>query len=84
MGYTSYTKFILSYSFAFLATIIFGFLLNENRVDLYISLYILEYFVFSAIYGVRLSTTLNIILFIIFMIIVAYRIIEILFPGVLF
>jgi len=84
MGYASYTKFIVSYSIAFLATIISGFLLNENRIDLYISLYILEYFVFSAIYGVRLSTLLNLILFTIFMIIVAYRVIEILFPGVLF
>lgn len=84
MGYTSYTKFIISYSIAILITVISGFLLNESRIDLYISLYILEYFVFSAIYGVRLSTVLNAILFIIFMIIVAYRVIEILFPGVLF
>lgn len=58
--------------------------LGEVRVDVYISLYILEFFILYAIFspvGVRADKALRIlsyIYFIIFIIIVTYRVLEIL------
>ena len=81
--------FILRY--AVLVAIIFTslILLGEMRIDVYISLYILAYYILIAIhspFNKVISRRLNIvsvILFIIFIIIVAIRVIEILFPTVL-
>jgi|Deesub1362B_J571_1020462.scaffolds.fasta_scaffold00003_85 hypothetical protein len=64
-------------------------LLGEARLDVYISLYILIYYILLALHSPfnrRISRRLNVIsvvLFIIFMVIVALRVIAILFPSVL-
>lgn len=83
-------RYVLSYAIAVSITIIIFVFLGEVRVDVYISMYILEYFIFTAIYGpfprkveARLRL-ISVILIIIFSIIVTYRVIEILFPHVLY
>jgi len=63
-------------------------LLGENRIDVYISISILIYFVALAIFGFEPLTEmksikiLSIFLFIIFIVIVGLRVYEILYPGV--
>ena len=62
-------------------------LLGESRPDVYISMTILIYYIFFAIIdplgerGGKTVTLLNLTLFLIFSVIVAYRVYEILFPG---
>ena len=68
---------------ALLITVTVPFLsaLGENRVDAYVSLFILEYFVLSSILRPRRimgRDYLAAILFIIFMVIVAYRVMQVL------
>jgi len=65
-------------------------LLNELRVDVYLSLYILEYYILRAIISpvsaeISLSylKVIDYIFLVIFILIVAYRVIEILFPEFL-
>jgi len=65
-------------------------LLNELRVDVYLSLYILEYYILRAIISPASAETslsylkiIDYIFLIIFILIVAYRVIEILFPEYL-
>lgn len=83
MKLTHYSRFAISYAVAVAATLIVGILSGETRIDLYLSLYILEYFLFSAIYGVRISLFLSVLLFALFSAIVAYRISLILSPVIL-
>jgi len=81
------SKFILIYSVLIAITITSLILLNECRVDVYISLYILEYYILRALMSPaspELKATylkiLDIILMVIFMVIVSFRVIQILYP----
>ncbi|RLG05456.1 MAG: hypothetical protein DRN68_08670 [Thaumarchaeota archaeon] len=75
-----YSKFILSYATAVFFTMVIGFLLGEGRIDLYLSMYILEFYVLSAVYGVRVSKWISFIFLLIFLVIVVYRVSLILYP----
>ncbi len=64
-------------------------LMGESRIDLYISIAILSHFVSAALTGVeaevekKIYTGLTIVLITVFAIIVALRVIEILYPGLI-
>jgi len=75
-----YSKFILSYATVVFFTMVIGFLLGEGRIDLYLSMYILEFYVLSAVYGVRVSKWISFIFLPIFLVIVVYRVSLILYP----
>ena len=76
---------IYAFSISLTSTILL--LLGENRVDVYMSLYILEYFILRALYhpmpedvGWRLRI-IDIIYIVIFGLIVTYRVLEIIAPN---
>ncbi len=79
--------FALGFVFSSAFTYIVFILLGESRPDVYISMTILLYYIFFSIVdpvgdrGERPVTLLNILLFLIFSVIVAFRVYEILFPG---
>lgn len=54
--------------------------LGERRLDVYLSLYILNYFIMVSIFDpkIKYRSFLNIVLFIIFILIVVFRVAEIL------
>jgi len=74
--------FTVSSAFTYIVLVLLG----ESRPDVYISMTILIYYVFFAIIdplgerGGKAVTLLNLALFLIFSVIVAYRVYEILFP----
>jgi len=70
----------LIFSFLALLTVPILWSLGEMRLDVYISMYTLEYFVVKAIFNPRRVTRdyLAIALFIIFTVIVSYRVLEVL------
>ncbi|RLE03180.1 MAG: hypothetical protein DRI99_05200 [Candidatus Aminicenantes bacterium] len=75
------TLFLITYALLMMITVPSLAALNENRLDVYISLFILEYFVANSIFRPRYRTKhdfLALILFTIFLYIVANRILEIL------
>jgi len=76
--------FILIYALMIVLSTAALYLLREQRVDVYISLNILSYYVSYAVVRPSISTNIvriiNIILFILFIAIVAYRIYEVLAP----
>lgn len=83
-------RYILIYTVMVALTTTILILLHEVRIDVYISLYILEYYIIRAIISpASAELTLSYLKFIdylflvIFIIIVAYRIIDILFPEML-
>lgn len=73
---------VLVYAFLAVLSIISLYGLSEKRVDVYVSLNILTYYVSYAIvrptYTSRYVKALNILLFIVFAIIVSYRVYEVL------
>lgn len=73
---------VLVYPFLVVLSIISLYGLSEKRVDVYVSLNILTYYVSYAIvrptYTSRYVKALNILLFIVFAIIVSYRVYEVL------
>ncbi|MCC6041337.1 MAG: hypothetical protein LM557_04095 [Desulfurococcaceae archaeon] len=73
---------VLVYAFLVVLSIISLYGLSEKRVDVYVSLNILTYYVSYAIvrptYTSRYVKALNILLFIVFAIIVSYRVYEVL------
>ena len=79
--------FVLAFVASSAITFIVFILLGESRPDVYVSMTILLYYIFYSILdpvgerGGRPATLLNLTLFMIFSIIVAYRVYEILFPG---
>ncbi len=76
---------IYTFFISFTSTILL--LLGENRVDVYMSLYILEYFILRALYHPmpedvnRRLRIIDIIYIIIFGFIVSYRVLEIIAPN---
>lgn len=70
----------LIFSFLTLLTVPILWSLGEMRLDVYISMYTLEYFVVKAIFNPRRITRdyLAVVLFIIFTVIVSYRVLEVL------
>lgn len=81
--------YVLVYSVLVSLTSIVLILLNEVRVDVYISLYILEYYVLRALIAPipeKVSKKLRVTdigFIILFSVIVGYRVLEILAPGIL-
>ena len=79
--------FTLAFTVSCAFTYIVFILLGESRPDVYVSMTILLYYIFFSIIdpvgerGGRTVTILNALLFLIFSVIVAYRVYEILFPG---
>lgn len=75
-------NYLSSLIFSFLAFLTVPILwsLGEMRLDVYISMYTLEYFVVKAIFNPRRVTRdyLAVVLFIIFSVIVSYRVLEVL------
>lgn len=69
-----YSRFAAAYALAVFAAFASLLAVGERRVDVYISIYILEYFALSAVLGVRLSRLLSVALMTTFLAIVAYRI----------
>ncbi len=73
---------VLVYAFLVVLSIISLYGLSEKRVDVYVSLNILTYYVSYAVvrptYTSRYVKALNILLFIVFAIIVSYRVYEVL------
>ncbi len=73
---------ILLFSTIYITSMIILVLLGENRPDLYVSMGILVYFIYVSLdTRIRENTNMkyvNILLFIIFMIIVVYRVLNIL------
>ena len=78
-------RLVLLLTTLYTSTIVIFTALGEKRLDVYISLFILEYFIVLALHsplkeGVRLHfNIISIVLFIIFSLIVAARVIEILY-----
>lgn len=82
-------KYLLEYSILVFITFSSLILLGETRIDFYVSLYIVEYFVltllhspFGPVIEKRLAK-LSYILFSIFVVIVTYRVLEILYPELI-
>ena len=81
--------FIIIYSISIALTNTILIFLGEIRLDVYISLYILEYYIYRALITPlpkrvnRYLRLMDIGLFIIFSIIVAYRVIQIIAPELL-
>ena len=81
--------FIIIYSIFVTLTDSILLYLNEYRIDVYVSLYILEYFILRALISPlphKLSgrmRLLDISLFILFSIIVSYRVLMILSPSII-
>ena len=69
-----YSRFAAAYALAVFAAFASLLAVGERRLDVYISIYILEYFVLSAVLGVRLSWLLSLALMAVFLAIVAYRV----------
>lgn len=83
-------RFLTYYSISIAISSTILILLYEVRIDVYISIYILEYYIFRAILtagliweGVKLLKILDYAYFIIFIIIVSIRILEILAPELI-
>ncbi len=82
-------KYILVLSLSIAVTLIVLSLLAEKRIDVYIALYILEYFTITAIFSPfprKLESKLNIISAIMlatFIAIVAYRVMLIISPSLI-
>lgn len=74
------------YVFSISSTSTILLLLGENRVDVYMSLYILEYFILRALYHPmpedisRRLRIIDVIYIVIFGLIVTYRVLEIIAP----
>ena len=81
--------FILSYSILVSITFIVLIYLSEVRLDVYVSLYILEYYILRALISPipeKVSRRLRIVdaaFIIVFSVIVGYRVLEIIAPGLL-
>lgn len=81
--------FVIIYSISIALTNTILILLGEMRIDVYISLYILEYYIYRALITPlpkkinRYLRFIDIGLFIVFSIIVAYRVIQIIALGLL-
>lgn len=72
--------YLLTLSLVLLSTVVVLAALRENRLDVYVSLFTLEYFTTSVVYSPKRRTIdlLGIILFTVFSFIIALKIIEIL------
>ncbi len=83
------SKYILSLTLAYTLTTVTLSALSENRLDLYISMYALEYFVFTLLhspFNSRARKALDAIgftLFAVFMLVVALKVLEILYGPLL-
>jgi len=69
-----YSRFAAAYALAVFVAFASLLAVGERRLDVYVSIYILEYFVLSAVLGVRLSWLLSLALMAVFLAIVAYRV----------
>lgn len=84
------SKFATYYAFTAAISVTILILLMEIRIDVYISILILEYYIFRALIthglageGIKLLKILDYTYFIIFMIIVGIRVLEILYPEMI-
>ena len=69
--------FIRLYSLLVTLTLTVGLALGEFRVDLYVSMFILWFFVLTAIFGVKTKPWIILLLLTVFFLLVGYRILTI-------